>query len=264
MAAIADFAAMPTSRKATVFVLIAAVLGGLYYYFVFKGLSQDLSDADDENANKIAKNKQLEDQIPKYKELKTRTDDLNRIVNNNQAALPKDQDLPAFFEMLNRKVVESGVEVKRWDQGKEAPVETFIKVPVTIEMTGTFMQIKKFFASLVPKKKRPGAAAVNNGDGPEDRERIVSIENLNLINPVVINHEIVLTAKFTATTYRQEETAQPAGAPLPDGTPAKPAGAAPANKPTPPAATPAGAKARVEGAMEKSEQRNEERLKGGL
>src|SRR5262249_52243787 len=128
--------------------------------------------------------------------------------------------------------------------------------------------------------------------GSEDRDRIVSIENVALSNPTLKNRDIILTAKFTAVTFRQED--QPAApAPGAPGQPAPPgAGKPPAPAPIPPppptaappplpsATTPAGAKARAENAVEKGDARNRnaagvdeakappaagsDRLKGGL
>ena len=90
----------------------------------------------------------------------------------------------------------------------------------------------------------------------EERERIVSIENLALGAADVKNREIILTAKFTAVTFRQEDQAaagrrsraRPHRARLrpPPTAPAEP----PTSAPMPSAATPAGAKARVEEALE--------------
>jgi hypothetical protein len=152
----------------------------------------------------------------------------------------------------------------RSSQAPEAPIESFIRVPVDFEITGTFMQIKRFFASLVPKKKKAGPAdASPSGDqqGVEERERIVSIDNLSICDPQIRNREIYLTARFTANTFRQEEKLDPA---VPKD---KKAAAAPAPKPLPPAATPAGAKVRANNAMDKDQQRcgsDAQRLKGGL
>ncbi|HEX7700607.1 MAG TPA: hypothetical protein VF403_07800, partial [Kofleriaceae bacterium] len=122
-------------------------------------------------------------------------------------------------------------------------------------------------ASLVPKKQQVGSSdGTPNGDqGVLDRERIVSIDNLTIGDPQVRNREMILTAKFTANTYRQEEKVEPAAAKPAAGAAAAPA-TAPA-KPLPPAATPAGAKARANDAMNKDEKRSgsdAQRLKGGL
>jgi type IV pilus assembly protein PilO len=257
MSAMADFARMPTRQKATVFIVIGLLLGALYWQFVFKGLKADVAAAEAEHAAKKGLNKKLEADIPAFQKLKERMVTLKRIIDENQKALPTEAELPAFFETLNRKVLESGVEVIRSKQGKEEPIETFLKVPIDYEIQGTFVQIKKFFASLVPKKKRSGQqeAPVPGGEQEiEERERIVSIENLSLTTPVVRNREIRLTAKFTASTYRQEEKKEaPAGKPEAKGAAPDPSPAA--------AGTPKGAREQTEKALDKGDDRNRDATK---
>ena len=204
MAVGADFARLPTRQKVMIFVLIGGLLGAVYWQFVYKGLKEDLATEQGLNDSKKAQNAKLEKDIPAFEKLLARVRVLQRIIEENQKALPTEAELPAFFETLNRKVLESGVEVVRSRQLKEEPIEAFIRVPVEYEIVGTFVQIKKFFASLVPKKKRKKSAEPVPGEEVEERERIVSIENLSLTNPVVRNRELHLTAKFTASTYRME------------------------------------------------------------
>lgn len=284
MSAIADFARLPTRQKAMAFVVIGALLGGLYWQFVFKGLKQDVAAAENERNAKLQLSKKLEVQIPEFERLKSQMVTLKRIIDENQKALPTEAELPAFFETLNRKVIESGVDVIRSKQGAEAPVESFRKVPIEYEIQGTYVQIKKFFASLLPRRKRPGQAMEPTPGGDqevEERERIVSIENLTLGRPVVRNREIFLTAKFTASTFRQEEQKEeaPAAGTKPAAKPAaKPAPAPAPTAPTAPASTPKGAKAQTERALDKGDNRNRdatgvdeaktptgaERMKGGL
>ncbi len=249
MAAMADFARLPTRQKVMVFAVIGLLFGLLYWQFVYKGLEEDLANARGENETQSELNKKLERDIPEYQKLKTRMNTLQKIVDENQKALPTEAELPAFFETLNRKVLESGVEVVRSQQRAEQKIETFVKVPIEYEIQGTFLQIKKFFASLVPKKEKPGDPNAT-GDQVEERERIVSIENLSLTQPIVRNREIRLTAKFTASTYRQEEKKDPNAKP-----PKAAAAAAPAAPPAP-ASTPRGAKQQTESALDKGAQRN--------
>ena len=35
-------------------------------------------------------------------------------IEKNQTALPTEAEVPAFFETLQRKVAESGVEIRKW------------------------------------------------------------------------------------------------------------------------------------------------------
>lgn len=274
----ADFGRLPAQRKAAVFGVIGLLLGLLYWQFVWKPLKTNLAAAESENKTKNALNQKLAADIPKFEALKTKMKELTQVITENQKALPTEAEVPAFFETLERKVTESGVEIKRWKKLKEEPVEAFYRVPVEIEITGTFMQIKRFFASLVQKGIAP---MVNAGGQVEERDRIVSIDNLNLTSPTVKNREIHLNAKFVAVTFRQDDPAATAPEAAPKGGKATPPpAAAPAGKapPLPSAGTPAGAKARVEDSLDKGDGVNRnatgvdeaktpadsQRLKGGI
>jgi Tfp pilus assembly protein PilO len=279
MPMMADFARLPPQRKVMVFVVIGLVLGGGYWRFVYGSLNEDLQAAQAEHDTKVQTNRRLADDIPRYQELRTQMTTLRELIEKNEAALPSEAELPAFIETLQRKVTEAGVATRRWTYKNPELVETFVKVPFEVEVTGTFMQIKRFFASLVQKDVRLSA-------NPEERasevhDRIVSIENLALTTPTVQSGEIVLTARFTAVTFRQEDrpAAKPGAPAAPAGRPAPPPPRAPpaSAPPLPTPATPAGAKAQVEDAVNRGDARNRnaatvddtaragnERLKGGL
>jgi Tfp pilus assembly protein PilO len=286
--ALADFGRMPTQRKVLVFVVIGVVLGLGYWKFVYKSLDENLEQAEAEHDNKVQTNKKLADDIPRYQELRTHVAKLRELIEKNQTALPSEAELAAFIETLQHKVTQSGVETRKWTYKTPEPVETFVKVPFEVEVTGTFMQIKKFFASLVQRDVRLSQSEDDRAN--EDRDRIVSIENLALSNPTVKNRDIILTAKFTAVTFRQEDRPEGAAPPPGQNAPAAPRPATPAPPrtvpqapstppPLPSATTPAGAKARVDNAIEKGDARNRnaagvkeakspgagsDRLKGGL
>jgi Tfp pilus assembly protein PilO len=249
--AMADFARMPTSRKVLVFAVIGIIGGLLYWRFSFQKLDARVKRTEAEHDALVNQNQQLEGDIPKYALLRQQMIELQKTVEENQKALPTEAEIPHFFETLERKMTESGVEITRWTKKGEEQIESFVKVPVDIELVGSFVQLKRFFASLV-EVKQPTV----DEQGVEERERIISIENLQLLAPVVRNREIVVTAKFTAVTFRQDDSAAKAQAPAPTSS----AGQGSAQKPLPPANTPAGAKARVEDSMNKAEQRSKGQL----
>jgi len=221
--ALADFAKKPLGYKVAVFAAVGAVIGLLYWQFVLSPLRSERNELEMTRQSLEDESHRLDRDLGEYKKLSARSEELKKAIEENQKALPTGAELPAFFDTLNRKVGEAGVEVKKWEYKKEVPIETFIKVPLEIEITGTFYQIKRFFASLVQKADLapvPGEAT--------ERERIITIENLVLTVPKTKGSELLLSAKFTASTFRQEQ-AQPAEAPAKAG--AKPkagAGAAPA------------------------------------
>jgi Tfp pilus assembly protein PilO len=249
---VADFARMPTQRKVLVVIVIGTLLGLLYWKFAYKALDEDLDAAQVERDNKISTNRRLAADIPAYAELRTHMNRLKELIEKNQAALPSAAESPAFFETLRRKATEAGASLVFINRPEE-PVENFIKVPAEVRLTGTFMQIKRFFASLVQRDARPGPDEDRASAAPE---RIVSVENLALTNPEIKNREIVLTAKFIAVTFRQEDKpapGQPAGGPPAGARPAPPPLPVTAPAPLPSPATPAGARARVDSALEKGD-----------
>jgi type IV pilus assembly protein PilO len=205
----ADFGRMSGSRKVLVFVVAGALLGLLYWRFVYTPLELEVAEARGAYENTQRTHATGVANLKRYEELRPEMDKLRAQLARNQAALPTEAEVPAFFETLERKVKESGVEIAKWTKRAEEPIESFVKVPVEIEITGTFMQLKRFFASLVQKNVSPNDS--------EERERIVSIESLVISQPLVRNREIVLAAKFTAVTFRQEEKRAPTkpGAPPP-------------------------------------------------
>ena len=280
----ADFARMPTQKKAMVFVGIGLLLGLVYWKFAYKELGDQLEQAQVAHDTKVQQARKLGEDVPKFAELRTRMAKLHELIEKNQTALPSENELAAFYETLQRKLNESGAEIRKWSNGPPEPVESFVRVPVEVEMTGSFLQIKRFFASLVQHDVR--AAAGGEAPAAAEPERIVSIENLALTNPTLVGRDVVLNAKFTAVTYRQEDKTgaadKPAGAPAAGGA-ARPAPAKPVSPvspvlsppPLPSAATPAGAKVRVENSLEQGAARNRNaagvdeakgsaRLKGGL
>ncbi|HEX4418400.1 MAG TPA: type 4a pilus biogenesis protein PilO [Kofleriaceae bacterium] len=290
--AMADFARLPAQKQVMVFAGIGLLLAVFYWKLIYKSLDDDLDAAQNQQQSLVATNRRLADDLPKYEELKAHKAKLDELNKKNQAALPQEADLPRFFETLQQKVAASGGAIRRWSNKPGEQVESFVKIPVEVEMSGTFMQIKRFFVSLIQSDAGlPGAERAN-----QEPERIVSIENLSLTNPTVANREIQLTAKFTAVTFRQADKPVVPGAPPAAGAGAAPAtpapappatapgtpapAAAPAPPPMPSAATPAGAKARVDRAVESGDARNRgaagiddakppaaagsDRLKGGL
>ena len=179
----------------------ARLLGLVYWQFLLHPLQRKYKQAQAYNNQLVVESRDLDTKLKEFKDLQKTQASLEHQIEEDRKALPTEAELPAFFDTLNRKVGDAAVEVKKWEYKRELPVEDFYRVPVEIEMTGTFEQIKRFFASLLPHV----SAGATSGGLPSEKERIITIEDLSLSNPRVQNGEIVLTAKFTASTFRQDQ-----------------------------------------------------------
>jgi len=261
---IAEFGKKPPLFKVGVFVGIGVVLGLLYWQLFYKKLGTDVA-AEETRAQALAEDEEkLRKDEKDYADLKIKQEQLESIIKENDNALPTAAQLPAFFDMLNRKIGEASVEVRRWERMPEVPVdEAIYKVPVEIELQGTFYELKKFFYLLYKvnqtERDQPAATDTPEVAAPvEERDRVLTIEDLHIGTPQVKNNELTLVATFRASTFRKEEPVAP-----PEET--KPKAKDTAKTPAPSGQTgiPQRSKEKVEDAMDKSEQRVD-RVKGGM
>jgi type IV pilus assembly protein PilO len=267
--ALADFGRMPTSKKLMLFVVIGAVFGFIYFRFGYKPLKTDVAKVKQTHSQNVQKHTQLAQDLDNFKQLRAKKDELDEQFRRLQRALPTGAEIPAFFETIEHKLTAAGIAEAKFTRKQEEPFDEFVKVPLEVQLTGSFLQVKKFFASLVEKRAPRGK---------EERERIVSIENLALTLPNARERrDLQLTAKFTAVTFRQQEAAATQTPPTPGQVPPnspEPAGAggstpAAPTSPPPLPSTPEGVKQRVEETMDRRVDQidnatGSDRLKGGL
>ena len=74
-------------------------------------------------------------------------------------------------------------------------MENFVKVPVAMKITGTFYEINEYFKLLY------------------ETPRIITVEALDVSQPKLTGDQIMLTASFRASTFRQAD--EPAAARTP-------------------------------------------------
>lgn len=293
--ALEDFSRKPLQYKLIVFAGIGVLLGLLYWQFAFSPLEKERDAAAADLEEQKAEAARLKTQKRQYDELVAKEAQLKADIEQNQKALPTESEIPALLDMLSRKTSEAGIEMHKRDVRKDVIIDTgpaapapggpprpppppgavapasFVKVPIDVEVTGTYYQLKKFFASLRPKVTEQVAGAPKT---TEEKDRIVTIESLTLTDPKVKNNEIVLTARFVASTFRADKPAAAPGAPPPAAPPPATAptpapGAAPGTGAATGAPAPAAAakpdtmKAKTEAAIDASEKRVQQSPGGG-
>ena len=288
---VSDFARRPRGQKVAIFAGIGAALGLIYWQMLYKPVEEETVKAKGDLQAELDEQKKLRKEKSEFDDLVVRRKGLATRIEQNQKALPTEAEMPAFFDMLSRKISEAGVEAVKRELKKEVTLDpnagataakpanaadkaaaaaaaaaaavttktTFLKVPVEIEISGNFYQLKRFFASLRPHPSDPDERG--GGDEGVETDRLVTIENLALSEPRVKNSEIVLTARFTASTFRavtEGPTVVPA---TPGAAPATPGAGAGSARPVDrnldgPANTPGAVKAQTGAAAGTADRRN--------
>jgi type IV pilus assembly protein PilO len=127
-----------------------------------------------------------------------------------QRILPDTADMPGFLRNINTLAEASGLTITRIEPLEEKVEAYFVRVPVRLEVTGSYLAMARFFRAV------------------SQLPRVINMENITLADATREGDDVKLKAKVLATTFRS---------PAPGETPPPPPNAARGNAPARPAAT---------------------------
>jgi type IV pilus assembly protein PilO len=202
--------------------LVALTVAG--YWFIF--YSDTAAKIEGAQRQKKTLNDELMAQQQAQQSYFADTDELGRREKRAKElnkVLPPDAQEDAFLSAVQASANAAGIDLKVYAPVEESVQSFYAKVPMKLEMTGKFHQIAKFAYEL-------GKA-----------DRIINVENIEMLEPRVVGDDIILKAKCLATAFH---AVKPKETPRGPGAPGAPGGAPPgpgASNPSPPPA-PSGAK----------------------
>ncbi|MBI4509728.1 MAG: type 4a pilus biogenesis protein PilO [Deltaproteobacteria bacterium] len=206
----------PMGTKIAVFAGVIAVICGAYYFLFFSDLSAERDTIYAQRRKLADDEKKLIQRKKEYSDLVQTKLELEEGLKKNSVKLPASSELPAFFIHLQSQAVAANVKLVKWSREHEVPVETYVKVPVKMEVKGDFYQLNQYFKLLY------------------ETPRIITVENLSVGTPKVEGDTLVLTSIFTASTFRQAD--QPPSPAKEQKEPKKPSAPSPAAPAAPVAA----------------------------
>jgi type IV pilus assembly protein PilO len=189
---IAKLLALKTPGKIAVAVGAIGVLGLLFNQLVYSDLSDDIGRAEaqrtDLETERVQYDKRKREYLAYRSELRLLQEEQRELLR----ALPKKAEIPSFISNVQEQAELSGLEVLNLAIDPEAPQDLYVKIPVKMEIRGTYHQIAKFFKNT------------------SELRRIVNVENLSLTPErssvgEQINAPTRMRAKFVAATFRFKE-----------------------------------------------------------
>jgi type IV pilus assembly protein PilO len=185
----------PRAQKVIALVLLVGALGAVYYFLFW-------TDFEIQGKRMQGEYTRLDEELRSYE---TRKRDYMRFKNEVAKLLedqkellrilPKKAELPTFLDSIYNQAEPLGLEINLFARKDEKPQELYVRIPVDIELFGSFHQIARFFNKV--------------GGLP----RIVNIEDVTLGDPAVTDSGVRLRAKFQAVTFRFADRPGPAGPP---------------------------------------------------
>jgi type IV pilus assembly protein PilO len=182
-----SFDALPVPGKLLVLALVLGFVGVVYYFAFHRSLAESLEDA---RAQKVQLDQQLmeaEQRQQRYIERSAEFTLREPIDRANKRVLPEQAEIAAFLQDLNRVAELSGLSTRLVQPRPELHEEAYTRIPVQLELSGTFHELAKFFYNI------------------GRLERVISMENIELTAPKVVDGSVVVSVSVLATTYRQPE-----------------------------------------------------------
>ena len=191
---IAKLLGLKTPGKIGLTVGAIGVLGLLFYQVLYSDVRDDIGRAEAQRTDLETERASYDVRKREYLAYRSELRLLQEEQRELLRALPKKAEIPSFISNVQEQAEMSGLEVLHIDIDPESPQDLYVKIPVKMEIRGTYHQITKFFKNT------------------SDLRRIVNVESLSLTperNAVSeqLNTPTRLRAKFVAATFRFKEGA---------------------------------------------------------
>ena len=170
--------------------LMAAIVG-IYYMMFFMDLQDQIKAGEVRQRSLVAEKDSYEKRKKEYLAYRAELTQLQQEQRDLLKALPKRAEIPTFLSSIQEQAELAGLEVLNLAIEAEAPSELYVRIPVRIEIRGTYHTVTKFFKNVA------------------ELPRIVNIENLALSAEKSADDvgSPRLRAKFYAVTFRYSNAA---------------------------------------------------------
>jgi type IV pilus assembly protein PilO len=166
--------------------IILGVYGGLFYL----DIQDQIKGARARQVQLKGEKDNYEKRKREYQAYRTELTQLQLEQRELLKALPKKAEIPTFLSNLQEQAELAGLEIVSLTIEAENPMALYIRIPVRIDVRGTYHSITKFFKNL------------------SELPRIVNVENLSLtIEKAELGTSPRLRARFIAATFRYRDGA---------------------------------------------------------
>lgn len=164
--------------------LILGIYGGLFYL----DIQDQIKGAQGRQQQLKGEKDNYEKRKREYQAYRTELTQLQQEQRDLLKALPKKAEIPTFLSNLQEQAELAGLEIISLTIEAENPMELYIRIPVRIEVRGTYHSITKFFKNL------------------SELPRIVNVENVTLsVEKAELSVSPRMHAKFVAATFRYRD-----------------------------------------------------------
>lgn len=170
---------------------LMVAIAGIYYMMFFIDLQDEIKAAEVQQRSLVTEKENYEKRKKEYLAYRAELTQLQQEQRDLLKALPKRAEIPTFLSSIQEQAELAGLEVLSLAIEAEAPAELYVRIPVRIEIRGSYHTITKFFKNVA------------------ELPRIVNVENLALSTEKAADDSPSprLRARFYAVTFRYGDAA---------------------------------------------------------
>lgn len=136
---------LPLAGKIGVGLLFMALVGALFFVFVYEDLSNELQQAKRREVTLQGELRTAQAAKEAYQRDRDEKIRSEARAEQTKKVLPDEPETPAFLASLQQMATVAGINLTSWAPVDEIPQEFFAKVPMKLTLTGRFHQIARFF-----------------------------------------------------------------------------------------------------------------------
>ncbi|HJX51512.1 MAG TPA: type 4a pilus biogenesis protein PilO [Polyangia bacterium] len=174
---------------------LVALIGVVYYMLFYMDMQDQIKAGEVEQRRLVGEKEDYEKRKKEYLAFRNELTQLQQEQRELLKALPKRAEIPTFLSSIQEQAELAGLEVMNLTIESESPAELYVRIPVRIEIRGSYHTITKFFKNVA------------------DLPRIVNVENLALSLEKAADDtgSPRLRARFYAVTFRYNDQPEAGG-----------------------------------------------------
>ncbi|MCG8554053.1 MAG: type 4a pilus biogenesis protein PilO [Proteobacteria bacterium] len=182
---IKSFAALSNTAKVLLGVLIVALTSSIYYLGMHMELTEKIDGEQQKRVRLEGEVREAQSRQQEYLRLRKELAWREERDRRNLRILPEHAEIPGFLADLNRLAELSGLRMKLVQPRPEEMQEFFVRLPVSLALSGRYHQLAKFFYNV------------------STLDRAINMEDISLKDPERKGEEVTLSVTVLATTFRR-------------------------------------------------------------
>lgn len=178
-----DLQSLPWYAQLGVFLVIGAILLGIFYYVQYSPNQSTIKGLDSKIETLDAEIRKAEREEPKLKKMQEELANKREVLEKLKSILPEKSEISQILKKIQSIISSTRLEIQIFTPKADQPRDIYIEKPIAINVDGNFHNLAIFFDQLSKLRK------------------IFTVDNLSLTPFKNMSRDFTIQAKFTTVTY---------------------------------------------------------------